>query len=236
MARSVATQKAPVTKAIPVARASKLLLREVPLFSELSDTQLDSIAEVIQRRTFARGSSILKAGDNTASLYVVLQGKVQVLVSNRHGEEVILDILGPGDYFGEMGLIDDLPRSATVNARERCEILILSKRDFHESLKDNGKLAMALHRGLARRLRAANAKIGSLALLDVRGRIAKLLLDMAKAENGALVVRGLTRQDIAKLVGASREMASRTISSLQEQGYIAFDGAAIILLRAKPAP
>ncbi len=144
-------------------RASVLLLRNVPLLSTLSDAQLGLLAQTILRRAYPRGATILKAGERTASLHIVVSGHVQVEISNRCGDEVILDILRPGEYFGEMGLLDDLPRSATVKAREACEILSLSKADFAARLKENHNLATAVQRGLVQRLRSANEKIGSLA-------------------------------------------------------------------------
>ena len=119
-------------------RASVLLLRNVPLLSTLSESQLGQLSQIILRRAYPRGATILKAGERTVSLHIVVSGRVQVEVSNRRGDEVILDILRPGEYFGEMGLLDDLPRSATVKAREVCEILSLSKTDFAARLRVNG--------------------------------------------------------------------------------------------------
>lgn len=200
-----------------------------PLFAALSESQIDALTHVIQRRSYQRGAGIIKTGDSTASLHIIASGIVQVVVSDRHGAEVILDILKPGDYFGEMGLIDDLPRSATVTARESCEILILAKKDFSACLKENFNLIMAVQRGLVKRLRGANSKIGSLALLDVHGRVARVLLEMAETIDERQVVDKLSKQDIAKLIGASREMVSRVLGNLQAQGHIEMSGSRIIV-------
>ncbi len=208
---------------------AKLLLRNVPLFASLAETQLGLLTQVTWRKSYPRGARILKSGENTASLYIIVSGEVQVVFLDRHGSEVILGILKQGEYFGEMGLIDDLPRSATVSAREACEMLILSKKDFTICLKANFSLAMAVHRGLVKRLRGANSKISSLALLDVHGRVAKVLLEMAENIDGRSVVRKLSKQDIAKIIGASREMVSRVLKNLQTQGHIEMVGSSIIL-------
>ncbi|MFM9968036.1 MAG: Crp/Fnr family transcriptional regulator [Burkholderiales bacterium] len=190
---------------------------------------MGELAEVIQRKSYPRGERILKTGEQTASLFIIVSGAVEVVVSDQHGDEVILDILKQGDYFGEMGLIDDMPRSATVSAREACELLILSKKDFGACLKGNFNLVLALQRGLAKRLRGANSKIGSLALLDVHGRVARILLEMAETVNGRTQVTKLPKQDIAKLIGASREMVSRVLSNLAAQGHIELKGSTIIV-------
>jgi CRP/FNR family cyclic AMP-dependent transcriptional regulator len=209
---------------------STAALRAVPLFSGIGDDQLRLLVPVFSRRSAARGSMIMAAGDPTDSLYIVLSGRLKVMMSDADGKEVILNILGPGEFFGEMGLIDDSPRSASVVAIEPCELLSISKRDFKRCLADNFEMTMALMRGLVRRLRDADRKIGSLALLDVYGRVARLLLDMSETVNGQkMVTRRLPKQDIAKMIGASREMVSRVMKDLQLGGYIEMRGSNIVL-------
>jgi len=152
------------------------------------------------------------------------------MMSDSEGKEVTLAILGPGEFFGEMGLIDDSPRSASVVAMESCELLSVTKRDFKKCLAENFEMSMAVMRGLVRRLREADRKIGSLALLDVYGRVARLLLDMSETVNGEKVVtKRLPKQDIAKMIGASREMVSRVMKDLQMGGYIEVRGSTIVL-------
>jgi len=152
------------------------------------------------------------------------------MMSDSEGKEVILSILGPGEFFGEMGLIDDEPRSASVVTIEACELLSITKRDFKRCLAENFEMAMAVMRGLVKRLREADRKIGSLALLDVYGRVARLLLDMAENVNGEkIVTKRLPKQDIAKMIGASREMVSRVMKDLQTGGYIEMRGSNIVL-------
>lgn len=213
--------------ATPVSTA---LLKTVPLFASLPDEQLRALVPAVTRRSAPRGSLIMAAGDPTDSLYIVISGRLKVMMSDSDGKEVILSILGPGEFFGEMGLIDDHPRSASVVAMEPCELLALTRRDFRKCLAENFDMAMAVMRGLVKRLREADRKIGSLALLDVYGRVARLLLDMAEDVDGQkIVTRRLPKQDIAKMVGASREMVSRVMKDLQLGGYIEMRGSTIVL-------
>jgi CRP/FNR family cyclic AMP-dependent transcriptional regulator len=172
----------------------------------------------------------MAAGDPTDSLYIILSGRLKVMMSDADGKEVILSILGPGEFFGEMGLIDDNPRSASVVAIEPCELLAIMRRDFKKCMTDNVEMAMAVMRGLVRRLREADRKIGSLALLDVYGRVARLLLDMSETVDGQkMVTKRLPKQDIAKMIGASREMVSRVMKDLQTGGFIEMRGSTILL-------
>ena len=209
---------------------STTVLRAVPLFSSVPDEQLRALATVVTRKSVTRGATIMVAGDQTDSLYIILSGRLKVMMSDAEGKEVILSILGPGEFFGEMGLIDDSPRSASVLAIEPCELLSIAKRDFNKCLADNFEMAMAVMRGLVRRLREADRKIGSLALLDVYGRVARLLLDMSDTVDGQkMVTKRLPKQDIAKMIGASREMVSRVMKDLQLGGYIEMRGSTIVL-------
>lgn len=209
---------------------STTVLRAVPLFSGVPDEQLRTLATVVMRKSVSRGATIMVAGDQTDSLYIILSGRLKVMMSDAEGKEVILSILGPGEFFGEMGLIDDSPRSASVVAIEPCELLSIAKRDFSKCLAENFEITMAVMRGLVRRLREADRKIGSLALLDVYGRVARLLLDMADTVDGQkMVTKRLPKQDIAKMIGASREMVSRVMKDLQLGGYIEMRGSTIVL-------
>ncbi len=209
---------------------STLLLRNVPLFSVLPESQLALLTGVVGRKTYPRGATIISAGDMTDSLYILICGRLKVLMSDDEGREVILAILNPNEFFGEMGLLDDSPRSATVVALEACELLHLAKRDFKKCLEDNFELALAVMRGLVKRLREADKKIGSLALMDVYGRVARLLLEMSEMIEGEkIVTKKIAKQDIAKMIGASREMVSRVMKDLQLSGYIEVRGATMVI-------
>jgi CRP/FNR family cyclic AMP-dependent transcriptional regulator len=212
------------------ANVSTLLLRNVPLFAVLPENQLAVLTGVVTRKSFPRGTAIISAGDTTECLYVVISGRLKVMMSDDEGREVILAILGSGEYFGEMSLVDDSPRSATVVALEACELLTLAKRDFKNCLQDNFEMAMTVMRGLVKRLREADKKIGSLALMDVYGRVARLLLEMSETVDGQKVVtKKLAKQDIAKMIGASREMVSRVMKDLQTGGVIEVRAGSIFL-------
>jgi CRP/FNR family cyclic AMP-dependent transcriptional regulator len=203
------------------ANVSTLLLRNVPLFAALPEQQLDLLTSLVSRKNFPRGATIILAGGVTDSLYIVISGRLKVMISDDEGREVILAIIGAGEYFGEMGMIDDSPRSASVVSLEPCELLSLSKRDFKKCLLENSEMASLVMRGLVKRLREADRKIGSLALMDVYGRVARLLLEMSETVNGERVItKKVSKQDIAKMIGASREMVSRVMKDLRTGGFM----------------
>lgn len=197
------------------------IVRGVPLFSSFSDAQISQLLSGVQHRSYPRNAFILRAGEETDALYIILSGRVKVLIPDEEGHEVILSIMGPHEFFGEMGLLDDQPRSASVETLESCEMLRLSKAGFTNILKDNFDLAMLIIRNLVRRLREADRKIESLALIDVYGRVARLLIDMAQSVDGKWVVEHApAKQEIARMIGASREMVSRVVKDLQRKGLI----------------
>jgi CRP/FNR family cyclic AMP-dependent transcriptional regulator len=209
---------------------STTVLKSVPLFASFPDEHLRTLVGVVTRRSVPRGAVVMAAGDPIDSLYIVISGRLKVMMGDADGKEVILSLIGPGEYFGEMGLIDDSPRSASVVAIESCELLCVAKRDFKNCLAESAEMSAAVMRGLVRRLREADRKIGSLALLDVYGRVARLLLDMSEVQNGQRTVsKRLPKQDIAKMIGASREMVSRVMKDLQMGGYIEMRGSTIVL-------
>jgi CRP/FNR family cyclic AMP-dependent transcriptional regulator len=212
------------------ANVSTTLLRNVPLFANMDEAQLSVLVPMVTRSSYGRGLTIIGAGDPTDSLYIVIHGRLKVLMRDEQGREVILAILGPGEFFGEMGLLDDSPRSASVVTLEPCELLRISKADFKRCLATNFELSLMVMRGLVKRLREADQKIGSLALMDVYGRVARLLLEMAEEIDGEqVVVKKLSKQDIAKMIGASREMVSRVMKDLELGGYIEVRGRSVVL-------
>jgi len=207
------------------------ILKTVPLFSSLSDEQLRVLQPCLQQRSYPRSSFILRAGEETDALYIILSGRAKVLIPDDQGREVILATLGPNEFFGEMGLLDDQTRSASVETLEACQMLRFSKSGFIACLKDNFDLAMIIINNLVKRLRAADRKIESLALIDVYGRVARLLLDQAEEIDGMWIVRSAPpKQEIARMIGASREMVSRVVKDLQLRGYIRAEKRKIFLL------
>jgi CRP/FNR family transcriptional regulator, cyclic AMP receptor protein len=200
---------------------STLLLRSVPMFSLLPGDQLLLLTQALLRKPYPKNSTVVAAGDPADALYIVISGRLKVMMNDKEGREVILAILSQGDVFGEMGLIDQAPRSATVVAIESCELLTITRADFTKCLQKNFDLTMNVIRGLVKRLREADKKIGSLALIDVCGRVARLLLEMAETVDGQKVVtRKLPKKQIAKMIGATREMVSRVMKEMEASGHI----------------
>ncbi|HEU5311432.1 MAG TPA: Crp/Fnr family transcriptional regulator [Candidatus Eisenbacteria bacterium] len=195
-------------------------LASVPMFSGLQRDELLKFAELTRERTYPKGSVILFQGDPGDSLYVLRQGRAKVVLIGEDGREVILGVLEPGAHFGELALIDDQPRSAHVIAMEDSQLLILRREDFRRRVEANPSVAWALLTELSRRLRRADQKIGGLVLLDVPGRISRLLLDLSSESSNGTIEKPLTHQTIAQMIGASRETVSRAMKDFQEEGLI----------------
>ena len=199
------------------------LIRRVPLFAMLTPAQAESLADAVDKRRFKRGELIVEQGKKCDALYIILAGRARVVVTDRRAREVILATLQPGDYIGEMSLIDQAPHSASVEAEIQTDALVLGGHDFARCLLENHSTVAAVMRGLVGRLRSADRKIESLALMGVYGRVANVLLDsgVPNPDNNIRVIRDkISRQDIAKMVGASREMVSRVMKDFEEQGFI----------------
>ena len=198
------------------------LIRRVPLFSTLTQAQAESVADAVTKRRFKRGECIVEQGKKSNMLAIILTGRARVVTTDSRGREVILATMNPGDYMGEMSLIDNQPHSATVRAEIQTDALILGRMEFARCLPENTSMAYAVMKGLVQRLRHADRKIESLALMDVYGRVARALLEVAQPDReGQLVIRGrVSRQDVAKMIGASREMVSRVMKDLEVRGFI----------------
>jgi CRP/FNR family transcriptional regulator, cyclic AMP receptor protein len=198
------------------------LIRRVPLFALLTASQAESVAEAVSKRRFKRGEIVVEQGEKSNTLFIILTGRVRVVTSDKRGREVILATLQPGDYIGEMSLIDDEPHSATVRTELQTDVLTLGREAFTRCLPENSSMSHNIMRGLVARLRHADRKIESLALMDVYGRVARSLLEFAIDDGaGNLKVKDkISRQDLAKMVGASREMVSRVMKDLEERGFV----------------
>lgn len=195
-------------------------LQKVPLFSQLGPADLQRVLEVARERAYPKNSVILFEDDPGDALYIVKQGQVKVVLIGEDGREVILSVLGEGDFFGEMALIDDEPRSAHVIAMDDSTLLVLRREDFQGLLMQTPAMALAMLRELTRRLRRVDEKVGSLVLLDVNGRVARLLIDLADEAGGERITRRLTHHTIAQMIGSSRETVSRTMRELVDKGMI----------------
>jgi CRP/FNR family cyclic AMP-dependent transcriptional regulator len=209
---------------------STIALRTFPLFHGLPEDRLAAIARSAMMRRISRGQAVVHAGDRSDFVYFVLTGSLKVAVSDEDGREVILSILGQGELFGEMGMFGEQPRSASVVAVVASDLVQIAKQDFRRIMEENFDIAWRIMGNLAQRLRNADRKIESLALMDVYGRVARLLLDMSEEVGGeTIVARKISKQDIAKMIGASREMVSRVMKDLSLQGLIEETDRGIIL-------
>lgn len=209
-------------------------LKSVPLFARLGEASLDSILRLTRRRKFKKDDIIFHEKEVGDSLFVILHGRVKVAIFGDDGKEVTLSTLSEGDFFGEMSLLDSEPRSATTIADSECELLSLQRDDFMRALDQDPGMSTSLVQILATRLRKANHQISTLALLDVYGRVARVIQELAEEEgkrlkDGRVVVRRPTHMDIAHRIGSSRETVTRMMRDLEQNGHIETQGREIFL-------
>jgi len=211
------------------------MLQNISVFSGLSAEELGVIAERSVTRTYPKNTILINEGDIGTALFVVLSGKVKVFVSDSSGKEFVLNVLGDGEYFGEMALLDDETRTASVMTVEKSSFCILNKEDFLPLVLSHPKMMSTLLKNLVCRIRQLTDNIKALALKDVYGRVKRLLEDLAITQDGQAVVQDkLTQQDIADRVGSSREMVARILKDLTIGGYIAIEKKQIVLLNKLP--
>ncbi|MCC7547920.1 MAG: cyclic nucleotide-binding domain-containing protein [Burkholderiales bacterium] len=185
-------------------------------------------------RSYAKHTVLVQEGDRSNQIYIVLEGRLKVYLADSEGREIIVDVLGPGQYFGEMALEGD-PRSASVMTLEPSRLSVVERDTFKDFLAANPDAAYALAVTLIRRARNLTRAVGDLALLDVYGRVARLLLDSAREENGQLVVaERMSQQEIGRRVGASREMVWRILDDLRQGEYIAMEQGRIVIRQPLP--
>ncbi len=185
-------------------------------------------------RTFPKNTIVVTEGDRTDSLYIIVSGKVKIYVSDEKGKEIVLNESGPGEYFGEM-VLDEGPRSASVMTLEPTQFLVVPQEDFREFVVKSPEFSLHLICKLIKRVRALTNDVKSLALMDVYGRVARMLLDLAVERDGVLVVeKKPTQQEMASRVAASREMISRILTDLTTGGYIEVERDRIVIAKALP--
>ena len=208
--------------------------RKFALFAELDDRELASIAAVAKSRRYAKDDVIFHADESGDIFCLIKEGQVKVTMISPEGKEIILSLLGPGDFFGEMALLDNEPRSATIIATEPLEIVTIWRSDFLHILSENFSITQKVLAELSRRLRDASNRIESLATMDVYGRLARFFLDTARQrgkvlDNGYVAVTRPTHQAIANMIGTSRETVSRLIHDLMKQNLLLSEGKTIYL-------
>jgi len=211
------------------------VLRSIPLFSELSDKDLQKISQVASKKLYHKDNLILIEEEIGSTLFIILNGRVKISRITDDGREVILAILSEGDFFGEMALLDGQTRSANVTAIEDSELMVLRREDFLQMLRDYPQIAINLLKELAQRIRKSDEHIKSLSLQDATGRVANTLLRIAEDSgvyrHGQVEISELPlQQDLANMAGTSRETISRVIKSLMVQGYLKKEKGKIIIL------
>ncbi len=212
-------------------------------FSQLSTDALspgqlpESVKALLKRahiNRFPKRTPIIDAGTESKSLYLILKGSVSIILREDDDREIVVAYLNPGDFFGEMGLFETNPqRTAEVRTRDVCEIAEISYANFHEVSKQYPDLSYAVFAQLVRRLKNTTRKVTDLAFIDVSGRIARCLIDLSSQPEAMILPNGrqirITRQEIGRIVGCSREMVGRVLKTLEEQGMIETDGKAILI-------
>ena len=214
-----------------------MALKAVPFFTQLNDLELDVVRAVAAEKSYPKNAVVLTEGEMGDSLYMIQSGKVKVFIGDEDGREIILKILGPGDFFGEMSMIDKQARSASVNTSEASTFLVLTHAAFEKCVEQSPRIANMVMRILAQRVREADRKIGTLALMDVYGRVASTLLELSVYTNGKLMVaEKLSQQDLANMVGASREMVNRILKDLSDRGFISIESKTITIINRELPP
>src|SRR5207245_10417491 len=212
-------------------------LRQFDLFAELDDRELASIAAVAKVRRYAKDDVIFHGDESGDVFCLIKEGQVKVTMISPEGKEIILSMLGPGEFFGEMALLDDEPRSATVVATEALELVTIWRSDFLQILGENSTITRKVLAELSQRLRNASNRIESLATMDVYGRLARFFLDLAREQgktldNGYVAVTRPTHQAIANIIGMPRETVSRLIHDLRRQNLLLSEGKTIYLRKS----
>jgi CRP/FNR family transcriptional regulator, cyclic AMP receptor protein len=213
------------------------LLRNVSIFADLDLAAVAALERIAEVKDYPAGAVIVSQEDRGDALFVLVSGKVKVVLYGDSGREIILSIFkSPGDFFGEMSLLDDEPRSATIIADRASRLLVLARREFQAHLEGHPRTALRVLREVSRRLRRADDVIGNLALLDVYGRLAGKLRELAatdgeETEGGVLVRQRPTQAEIAAMIGTSRETVSRALSEFSRRGWLAMSGKRLLLRR-----
>lgn len=214
-----------------------MILEKVEIFEGLLPQELEVLSARSVVRTYPKNTVIINEKDHADSLYIIESGKVKVYCSDKNGKEFIMNTLVNGDYFGELALLDDDKRSASVRTMEKSSFCIIYKDDIHQLLEQHPNIAKTLIRNLTRRVRKLTQDVKSLALQDVYGRVTSVLTSLAEPrdEHTSIIPDKLTQQDIADRVGASREMVARILKDLTIGEYIAFEGRNIVINGKLPA-
>lgn len=210
-------------------------LAQAPLFAGLPEDDLHVLMSHAVTRRYRKNAIVVSKGEETDTMYVVRSGRLRVYLDDEHGNEITIRFLGPGEVFGELALLSGAPRSANVMTTEDCEISIISRTHFMECLAANSEIGFRIIRALVQRIQELTEEISTLALLDVYGRVRTTLERLATECDGKRVTERLTHQDLANMVGSSREMVSRILRDLRVGGYISMRDKRITIEQDLPA-
>ena len=210
------------------------MLAEVPLFSSLDASTLDKLSSLLIKKEFKRNQALISEGDYSRSLFLIQTGRTKVFSNDEEGKQTIFAFLGAGDYCGELSLLDAEPRSASVVALEKTIALQLNYTPFNAFLKTHPEISYSIFKTLTARIRQMDRTICNLTSLDTYGRIVQLLYQEAQDKNGTMITERLTQQDIAEMVGSSREMVSRILTELRKGKYIAINKKRITIEKRLP--
>jgi CRP/FNR family cyclic AMP-dependent transcriptional regulator len=211
-------------------------LDRVSLFANLDPSSLQQLAQVMRRRTFRPGEAIFHRDDPGQVLYIIKDGRVRIRLTSAEGQEVALAVFGAGESFGEMAILDGQPRSADAIAIDKVEVYTLQRTDFVQVVRNHPDIAIELMRLLSERIREANQMVEDLIFLDVYGRVAKKLLELSEeygitTDEGVRIDLRLTQQELASMVGASRESVNKVMGYFTNKSYISTDKHKITILR-----
>jgi len=208
--------------------------QQTTLFEGLSTQQLEELVENSTMRSFAKNTLVVSQGDETDSLYVIIEGTVDVFLQNDTGKEIIINSLGPCDSFGELAPLGHIPRQASIITKSACVFSVISRQVFMESLLTKPSVSMKIIELLVKRIQDLTEDLSSVALDDVYHRVVRVLYKHSEEVQGKLVTDRLTQQDIANRVGATREMVHRILKELKAGDYISIDGKHITIEKKLP--
>lgn len=210
-------------------------LQWVPFFTNMNPEEADGLAKRLVIRRFSAGQTIFHHGDPGGLLYIISKGKVKIAHSTPDGQEALLAILGPGDFFGELALLDDSPRSATAEAIESTETLTLHREDFIRYMQHNPDFALHVLHTMAQHIRRLNNQISDIFFLDLPGRLARTLLNLAdqhgrQTEDGIVIDLSLTQTDLAEMTGATRVSINKALGRFRRSKWVRVNGRRFTIL------
>lgn len=211
------------------------MLSQVALFASLSPAELGTLESHAKPKRYRKNTVIMEKGDESSAMYVLVSGKVRVYVADDEGKEVVLNVFDePGTHFGELALLRDMTRTASIMTLEDSQFLIISKVDFLQCVTDHPQIALAIIGSLVDQVKVLTDRVSALALNDVYGRLAATLRDLAREEDGRMITQALTQQELGQMIGASREMVSRIFKELKAGDYIQIEDKRIVLNKKLP--